>query len=92
MELKNALHCSLVWLLAVVIAVTAAVYISLSTWNRYLENPSVVSMERNYQEWNTTLPALTLCFQNKIDYENFDSPYLNEYVVFYLKHISNKVM
>lgn len=38
-----------------------------STWHRYQENPTVISMDREYNEWATALPAFTVCPTNKVD-------------------------
>ena len=38
----------------------ATFYTASVFWLRYLYNPSVVSIERDYIDWNTTFPSLTL--------------------------------
>lgn len=48
------------------------ILISLATLSRYYNNPTVISLERNYMEWNTTLPAATLCPMQKYDEEAFN--------------------
>lgn len=47
--------------------------IALVTVNRYYNNPTVISLERNYMEWNTTLPAATLCPIQKYDEKAFNN-------------------
>jgi hypothetical protein len=44
-----------------------AALLSLSTWRRYQENPTVISMERDYKAWNTSFPSITICPHNKYD-------------------------
>lgn len=34
---------------------------------RYRANPTVISIERDYRLWNGTLPALTICYDNRFD-------------------------
>ncbi|XP_066907455.1 sodium channel protein Nach isoform X2 [Halyomorpha halys] len=45
----------------------AAAWLSLCNWDRYQKNPTVISLERNYLDWNTTLSALTLCPRPGLD-------------------------
>ena len=35
--------------------------------DRYDANPTVISLERDYRDWNGTLPALTYCYDQRID-------------------------
>nr|CAD7575551.1 unnamed protein product [Timema californicum] len=58
---------SLLWFALVVSFGVCAVRLSLSTWTRYQENPTVISMEKNYREWNTTFPAATICPSSHYD-------------------------
>nr|CAD7412249.1 unnamed protein product [Timema poppensis] len=57
----------LLWFALVVSFGVCAVRLSLSTWTRYQENPTVISMEKNYREWNTTFPAATICPSSHYD-------------------------
>lgn len=34
---------------------------------RYLTNPTVISLDRNYHEWNATFPSLTVCFHDRLN-------------------------
>lgn len=38
-----------------------AVTLSLVTWTRYQENPTVISLERDKLAWNTTFPGAVVC-------------------------------
>ncbi|XP_049782288.1 uncharacterized protein LOC126183980 [Schistocerca cancellata] len=53
----------ILWLTAICVGVVGCVLLSTTTWRRYQENPTVISMERDYQEWNTSFPTATLCPQ-----------------------------
>lgn len=64
-----------VWFLSVCAGVFGIVWISLSIWHRYQINPTVISMERNYKDWNTSFPAVTIC-----PYEKTDGKSLQNYI------------
>lgn len=34
---------------------------------RYINSPTVISVDRDYRGWNGTLPAVTLCYYDHID-------------------------
>ena len=45
-------------------------YLTCATqWYRYDANPTVVSLEKDYRSWNGSLPAFTLCYENKLNVE-----------------------
>lgn len=48
-------------------ACAGVLYTCRYQWNRYVANPTVISLERDYRSWNGTLPSVTLCYLNKID-------------------------
>ncbi|CAH1713474.1 unnamed protein product [Aphis gossypii] len=62
----------LTWVIAICLSIYGSAILGSSTWNRYQENPTVISMDREYKEWATALPAVTLCPTNKIDDQLFD--------------------
>ncbi|XP_077294206.1 pickpocket protein 28-like [Arctopsyche grandis] len=37
--------------------------------NRYTINPTVVSIQKNFRDWTTTFPAVTVCLSERIDSE-----------------------
>ncbi|XP_073976028.1 sodium channel protein Nach-like isoform X2 [Rhodnius prolixus] len=55
------------WILTVILAGTATVQLNLSKWRQYQDNPTVVSLERNYLDWNTSLPAVSICPEAKLN-------------------------
>jgi hypothetical protein len=55
------------WLVLVIFASFGAFNISIKQYDRYEANPTVISLERDYREWNGTLPAITLCYHRRID-------------------------
>jgi Amiloride-sensitive sodium channel len=44
-----------------------AYIIGLQQYERFDANPTVISLERDYRDWNGTLPALTICYHNRVD-------------------------
>ncbi|XP_026282493.1 sodium channel protein Nach-like [Frankliniella occidentalis] len=57
----------MVWFVFLVLGCWGAVEVSRSTWKHYQENPTVISMERDYKEWNTSFPSVTICPTVKYD-------------------------
>lgn len=61
--------------------------------NRYTINPTVVSIQKNFRDWTTTFPAVTVCLSERIDSE-MARKYIEKYrwlkceSVFDLKHES----
>lgn len=55
------------WLILFTLAVFYAFQISLMQYSRYIASPTVISLERDYREWNGTLPAITICYHKRID-------------------------
>lgn len=65
----------IIWMVLVGAAVYGAVVLSSMTLRRYIENPTVISMERDRFSWNTSFPAATICPHFKIN-----EPLLDLYV------------
>ncbi|XP_034246879.1 uncharacterized protein LOC117648482 [Thrips palmi] len=74
----------IVWTAFVLLGLYGAVVVSLSTWDHYQENPTVIAMERDYKEWNTSFPSVTICPTIKYDEESV------ERVADSLTHIQDK--
>jgi len=72
---KDAFCCSVVWMVGLALGIYGAVIVSQSTWQHYQESPTVISMERDYKEWNTSFPAVTIC-----PLEKYDNDSLNDLV------------
>ena len=43
--------------------------VGIIQWERYVANPTVISLERDYRDWNGTLPAISVCYHNRVDPE-----------------------
>lgn len=57
----------LLWLGFVLGTSFGAYSISSKQYERYVANPTVISLERDYRDWNGTLPAIFVCYHKRID-------------------------
>lgn len=51
----------------VVVAASGAVSLAHSHLMRYLANPTVVSLQKDFRNWENYFPAMTGCFVDKFD-------------------------
>lgn len=77
----------LLWLVLVSYAAYQTVSISKISLDRYQDNPTVISLERDRYSWNTSFPAATICPLNKVNEELLDE-YLDS---INSSHITDKV-
>ena len=63
----------MVWTIFLVLGLYGAVEVSRTTWKHYQENPTVISMERDYKGWNTSFPSVTICPTVKYEEKNIDA-------------------
>ncbi|XP_022190500.2 LOW QUALITY PROTEIN: sodium channel protein Nach-like [Nilaparvata lugens] len=85
------------WSMIVLAGAWGAIHMSLSTWHRYQVMPTVISMERDYKEWNTSFPAVTICPISKVDEsllevvigQEFPNEYNNEDMKEFVKELMN---
>ena len=59
----------LFWLTLIAAASYGAFSISSKQYQRYDANPTVISLERDYRDWNGTLPAISVCYHKRVDDE-----------------------
>jgi hypothetical protein len=57
----------LAWSAVIIAACYGAFSISSKQYERYVANPTVISLERDYREWNGTLPAISVCYHRRVD-------------------------
>lgn len=50
-----------IWAVIVVISIYCSYAVCLSTWTRYQENPTVLTLETDYRHWTYRPPAVTIC-------------------------------
>lgn len=47
-------------------------FVCVLQYRRYQANPTVVSVERDFYDWNGTLPSLTFCYEENLSLEKAD--------------------
>ncbi|CAH1404772.1 unnamed protein product [Nezara viridula] len=57
----------LFWLAIVVLATYGATALIYNSWYRYSSNPTVISLEKDFRDWNLLFPAATVCFQERLN-------------------------
>ncbi|XP_045781573.1 uncharacterized protein LOC123878444 [Maniola jurtina] len=55
----------LLWVSVTAMAACGVVGISLGQWQRYINNPTVVTLDKDYRTWNYTTTAATACEVNR---------------------------
>lgn len=50
----------LIWLLCICMGVYGIIVLGSGTWQRYQNNPTVISMDRSKFSWNTSFPSCKL--------------------------------
>lgn len=55
---------SLLWNVIYIVVMLCGIYVCWLQYRRYLANPAVVSVERDFYDWNGTLPSLTFCYRD----------------------------
>lgn len=58
---------STLWILFLCLAICGSAYLSGKSLYRYNYFPTVNSIDKDYKNWNTTLPALLVCPKNRLD-------------------------
>lgn len=56
-----------IWLTVILVACYYSYFISIRQYDRYVANPTVISLERDYRDWNGTLPAISVCYHKRVD-------------------------
>ncbi|KAE8743248.1 hypothetical protein FOCC_FOCC011128 [Frankliniella occidentalis] len=55
------------WTVALVSSITGATLLIGGSWKRFQNNPTVVSLEKDFRLWNTSFPSATMCFDRRLD-------------------------
>ncbi|CAK1556031.1 unnamed protein product [Leptosia nina] len=58
------------WVTIVALATWGALNVSLGQLQRFNDNPTVVTLEKDFRSWRFSLPAVTVCHGNRSDPEN----------------------
>ncbi|VVC99306.1 unnamed protein product, partial [Leptidea sinapis] len=56
----------MLWTSITAAAFWGAMDVSLGQWQRYNDNPTVVTLEKDFRSWKFSLPAVTTCDTNKV--------------------------
>ncbi|KAJ8705799.1 hypothetical protein PYW08_012845 [Mythimna loreyi] len=57
----------ILWVAATALATWGAVDVSLGQLQRYNESPTVVTLEKDFRSWRFSVPAVTMCFKNRLN-------------------------
>ncbi|GAB0089965.1 uncharacterized protein DMENIID0001_045940 [Sergentomyia squamirostris] len=63
----------LFWVSLVISAFSGGIVIAHIQWIRYIANPTVISLERDYHDWNGTMPGVTFCYEDRLNSEAVDA-------------------
>lgn len=64
------------WITLVIMALLGAFVISYESLQKYIENPTVISIDKDRYVWNTSFPSITVCPLSKIN-TTFLEDYIN---------------
>ncbi|KAJ1529373.1 hypothetical protein ONE63_006160 [Megalurothrips usitatus] len=55
------------WTVALISSITGAWLLIGGSWRRFQDNPTVVSLEKDFRLWNTSFPSATMCYDRRMD-------------------------
>ncbi|XP_028173255.1 uncharacterized protein LOC114362165 isoform X2 [Ostrinia furnacalis] len=87
----------LLWLVITSAAIWGAVSVSLGQLQRYNENPTVITLEKDFRTWRYSLPGVTTCDRNRVNPSKLPSAIAERWHVdpsdpkypYYAKFVSN---
>ncbi|KAL4714745.1 hypothetical protein ACJJTC_002604, partial [Scirpophaga incertulas] len=59
-------RCWVLWVAVTAAAIWGAAEISFDQWQRYQDNPTVITLEKGFRTWQYKLPAITNCDANRV--------------------------
>lgn len=59
------------WLILMIICHYFCFFIATQAITRFMSKNSYVGIERNYFDWNTTLPSVTICPMERLSHDKF---------------------
>lgn len=65
------------WLAIVIASGSSALYLILASYRRFQNDPLVISLDRNHRLFETFLPAISLCFVQKLN-ETIIAPFVKK--------------
>ncbi|PZC71574.1 hypothetical protein B5X24_HaOG212965 [Helicoverpa armigera] len=57
----------ILWVAATALAIWGALDVSLGQLQRYNDSPTVVTLEKDFRSWRFNVPAVTMCYKNRVD-------------------------
>lgn len=60
------------WFILMAVCHYFCIFISMQSVMRFMNKNSYVGIERNYFDWNTTLPSVTICPMERLNRHKFD--------------------
>lgn len=60
------------WFVLMLICHYFCFFIAMESITRFMDKNSYVGIERNYFNWNTTLPSVTICPMERIKVDKFE--------------------
>ncbi|KAJ6634279.1 Sodium channel protein Nach, partial [Pseudolycoriella hygida] len=67
------------WIGVLIASYFGLVLTCLYQWDRFEARPTVISLERDFRNWNLTLPAMTVCYLNKVN-ESLAAEYIEKFL------------
>lgn len=61
------LNCRLFWFIILLCAVAGTTAMIMYSYQRFHANPTVVSIKKDFRNWNNPFPAVTGCFLDRVD-------------------------
>ncbi|CAD7086027.1 unnamed protein product [Hermetia illucens] len=61
-----------VWFILEIAAICGCIIISLQSLNRYYHKSTVITLEKDFNIWNTTLPSMTICPMTRLDEQKYN--------------------
>lgn len=55
------------WVFILIASYFGIVFTCLYQYQRFEARPTVISLERDFRNWNLTLPAMTVCYGDKVN-------------------------
>ncbi|XP_060525278.1 sodium channel protein Nach-like [Cylas formicarius] len=55
------------WILIILAAAGYAIFLIRTNWTHFSDHPTVVSIKKDFRNWENAFPAATACFLNRVD-------------------------
>lgn len=72
------------WILCEIMAICASYTLMHNSWIRYNENPTVITVQKDYRNWYLQFPSATFCYVDPVD-TDFAKAYIIKSVRYHLR-------